>query len=105
MNKQQLIKDIDYEKLSKDAIIYIIRNHKKELEELLLEIIGNLLKKQDLFDIYDLFNDVYDEIYYDIIFKKVNLEKRVIKILETFATPLYKKSDLEQKKILKKYTP
>ncbi len=69
----------------------------------MLEIIENLLDKQDLFEIYYLFNEVYDEIYYDIIFKRVSLDKRVIKIIETFATPLYKKSDLEQKKILKRY--
>lgn len=103
MATKSFLKDIDYNNLSKDGIIYIIRNHKKKLEELLLEIIENLLDKQDLFEVYYLFNQVYDEIYYDIIFKRVNLEKRVVKIIETFATPLYKKSDLEQKKILKRY--
>jgi hypothetical protein len=51
---------------------------------------------------YKFFSGIYDELFYDIIFNKIEISNSTKKMLETLATPIYKKTTIEQDKILKK---
>ena len=52
--------------------------------------------------IYDIFSEVYDEIFYDIVFKKIQLSFNTKKLLETLALPVNTRNVLTKEKLLSK---
>jgi len=53
-------------------------------------------------ELYNYFSEIYDEIFTDILLKKLEINLETRKMLEILSTPIYLKSDLEKRKIYEK---
>ena len=53
-------------------------------------------------ELYNYFSSIYDEIFTDILLKKLEINLETRKILELLSTPIYLKSDEEKIKIYNK---
>lgn len=61
--------------------------------------------KQDninLDGMYRLFNWLYEELYHDLILKKIKIEKKVLRIIEELASPINQKSKHQQDMFFRK---
>jgi len=78
-------------------LINLIRKKtKSDLDKLIKKIIKEYLSKEkDFKEIYLYFNSVYDNIYHDILFKKIHISKKTVRILETLAMPIRDKHEIE----------
>jgi hypothetical protein len=92
------------EKKYEENVLDILRKHSdKDLSVLIKDIMRNKLEKtKDLWEINEFFNTLYDDLYYDIIFKKIKIDKRTSRLLESLAMPIDRKSDEEWQEIIKK---
>ncbi len=52
---------------------------------------------------YDYFSPIYDELYHSIIFQKIAIQNETKQLLEILATPIFRKTPEEQKKIIDEY--
>ncbi len=50
-------------------------------------------------ELYNYFSEIYDEIFTDILLKKLEINLETRKMLEILSTPIYLKSNEEKKKI------
>ena len=91
-------------KEDKQEIMDMIRNQSnKDLSILMKDIMKNKIEKnKDIEDVNKFFSELYDELYYDIIFKKIKIDKKTSRLLESLAMPIYKKSDKERQELIKK---
>jgi len=53
-------------------------------------------------ELYNYFSEIYDEIFTDILLKKLEISLETRKMLEILSTPVYLKNDLEKRKIYEK---
>jgi len=92
------------EKTDKQEVIDLLkRQSNKDLSELMKDIMKSKIEKaKDIWEVNKFFSELYDELYYDIIFKKIKIDKRTSRILENLAMPLDRKSDNEWKDLIKK---
>jgi N-acetylmuramic acid 6-phosphate (MurNAc-6-P) etherase len=67
-------------------------------------IIHYIQKEKDIVKIITFFGKIYDELYYDIIFQNIKVEKRVARLLENLAGPSYSKTENQRKEFLEKTT-
>lgn len=89
----------------KESIINSVRNNqdKKTIEAVKFVLKDFLDIEKDTLWMYQFFSEIYDNLFYDIVFEKIRIENKTKNMLETLATPLYKKSETEQEKIIKKF--
>lgn len=66
----------------------------------ILDAAADFLKHEDYEKMYHFFSGVYDEIYHDMIFKKMEVNNATRSLLETLSMPLYKLNKQEQDKWL-----
>lgn len=86
---------------SNDLVSLIKSSTQKDLNKLVKQIISNSLKvEKNLKNIYTTFSSLYDNIYHDLLFKRINIDKKMVKILETLAMPIYEKPEKEQRHII-----
>jgi len=90
--------------ISKENIInYIRKNMDNDAKKMIKWVASNFINiEKDTLWMYQFFSWIYDELFYDIIFNKIEISNSTKKMLETLATPIYKKTPIEQNKILKK---
>jgi len=50
-------------------------------------------------ELYKFFSEIYDEIFTDILLKKLEINLETRKMLEILSTPIYLKEDWEKRKI------
>lgn len=76
-----------------------------DMAELMRSIALELLKESDgdMLPMYRYFSPVYDELYHAIIFKKLQIQEETKELLEILATPIFQKSEKEQKRIVETY--
>lgn len=82
----------------------ILRKIKSQKEEELRNLITDLItekinKEEDPEKLYQFFSYIYDDIYHDLLFKKIKIDKKITKVLEMLATPIHEKSKEEQAKL------
>lgn len=53
-------------------------------------------------ELYNYFSEVYDELFTNLLLKKTFISNDTKKMLELLATPIYKKGELERKKLYDK---
>jgi len=53
-------------------------------------------------ELYNYFSEIYDEIFTDILLKKLEISLETRKMLEILSTPVYIKNDLEKRRIYEK---
>ena len=53
-------------------------------------------------ELYNFFSEVYEELFANLILKKTFISNNTKKMLEVLALPIYKKDELEKRKIYKK---
>ena len=86
----------------KENVIDMIRNNTAEdLKNLLKSVVIESKNEINLQNLYTFFSDIFDEIYHDLVFKKVIQSKNLRQALELLSTPIYQKSKEDQKKLLK----
>ena len=77
----------------------------KDLSGLVKDIIKKKVNEtKDLNILNKFFSELYDDLYYDIIFKKIKIDKRTSRMLESLAMPLDRKTDDERKELISKIT-
>jgi hypothetical protein len=63
------------------------------LDRLLKKIIRKAIKEEkDVWKIQNFFSYIYEKIYHDVIFQKIPVEKKTIRLIEMLATPMHDKS-------------
>ncbi len=87
---------------NKENILNLIRSNSDEDAKKLIKWVATDFVdiKKDTLGMYEFFSGIYDELFYEIIFNKIEISNNTKKLLETLATPIYKKTELEQNKIL-----
>lgn len=92
------------ENINKEAAINLLRKQSnKDLSILMKDIMKSKIgNTKDMWEINKFFSELYDDLYYDIIFKKIKIDKRISRILESLAMPLDRKTDNEWKNIIDK---
>jgi hypothetical protein len=79
------------------------KKNPKDISEFLLQIIKNIKKNTTDIKTINLFCiQVYDMIYYDIIFDKVKISKKILRILEELALPIKYIGEEKRKENLQK---
>ena len=88
----------------KQQVIELLKKQSnKDLSILMKDIMKSKIEKtKDMWEINKFFSELYDDLYYDIIFKKIKIDKKTSRILESLAMPLDRKTDNERKDIIKK---
>ena len=88
--------------LNKEEVIKEIKiNTKKDIDALLKHIITEkLTQEKDPKKLYEFFTYIYDNLYHDIIFKKIYINKQIVNVLEALAMPVYDKATIDN--LLKK---
>ena len=81
--------EIPSKALDKEEVINQIKaNTKKDMDALIKHIITEKLRQEkDPQKLYEFFTYIYDNLYHDIIFKKIHISKQLVTILETLAIP------------------
>ena len=51
---------------------------------------------------YILFSGVYDELYHEILTKKISIPKRILRVVEMLASPVYEQSFLKKQEVYRK---
>lgn len=79
------------EYLDKEVAVEKIKSStKEEMDNLLLTIIREKLNQEkDQKKLYEFFTYIYDNLYHDIIFKRISLDKKTISLLEALSMPVY----------------
>lgn len=72
----------------------------KKVASILCRRARSFWQQGNLEEMYEFFSQVYDEVYHDMIFKKMDVHVSTRAILEILATPIYRKEKSEQEKIL-----
>ena len=73
-----------------------------KVSQLLQKLINiEIEKQQKIKTTVDFFNVLYDKLYYYIIFKKLDIEKPLIKQLESLAMPIQSRTEEEWKKLFR----
>ena len=82
--------------LEKQECISKLRSSTKaEIDTLLTYIIKEKIKQEkDPHKLYEFFTYIYDNLYHDIIFKKIHIHKPIIHALESLAMPVYSPSTI-----------
>lgn len=96
------IMEIPDKEIDKQELIKQIRNSTEiEIDDFLKCIIKEKLSQEkDHKRLYEFFTYIYDNLYHDIILKKISISKHMEKILGTLATPISNRSTIDG--ILKK---
>ncbi len=79
------------EYLDKEVAVEKIKSStKEEMDDLLVSIIKDkLIQEKDQNKLYEFFTYIYDNLYHDILFKRISLDKQTINMLEILAMPIY----------------
>jgi len=85
---------------SEEVVFYITKHF--DSSDYLRDILLNIIKSKWEESLYYFFSLIYDELYYDILTKKISLSLETRRILELLAIPIYKKSNNEKEKLYKK---
>lgn len=94
MEKEKVLKDID---------ILIEKKQYRKISDLLQSVIDiEIQQHKSIQETVDFFNDVYDKLYYYIIFNKLDINKPLIKQLESLAMPIKSKSEEEWRELFEK---
>lgn len=91
---------------SPEKLVKFIRTQTRmDLQSLLKGIASELIEDSDgdMHSTYDYFSPVYDDLYHDLLFKKLAIQKETAELLEILATPIYRKAPEEQQKIIDEY--
>ena len=92
------------EKNNKEDVIDLLKKKSSEdISGLMKNIMKNKLEKiKNLWEVNKFFSELYDDLYYDIIFKKIKINKSTCRLLENLAMPVDRKTDNEWKKLINK---
>lgn len=76
---------------------------RSDLKDLIHDTASTILREKpwDTKPLYEYFSKVYDSLYHDFLFKRLEVDKETQKFLELLATPIFQKSPPEQKQFLK----
>ncbi len=91
-------------KADRQEVLDMIKNQSnKDLSNLIKDIMKDKIEKtKNIEEINKFFSELYDELYYDIIFKNIKIDKKTSRLLEGLAMPTYKKSEKEWQEVFKK---
>ena len=94
----------DEAKLTLETIQTFIRNNQDiDVSRFLRDIVRNYLRQeQEINKITTFFSKIYDELYYDIIIKKIKVRRNVSRTLESLACPRYSRTDTQWTILIKK---
>lgn len=83
--------------LDKQEIVERIKSStKEEMDNLLVNIIKEkLIQEKDPKKLYEFFTYIYDNLYHDIIFKRIPISKSMINTLETLSMPVHNQSVID----------
>ncbi|NDK07912.1 hypothetical protein EOM39_01545 [Candidatus Gracilibacteria bacterium] len=75
---------------NKETIYDLLKNNFEQEAVLLIKQISYyyINYKKDTQGLYNFFNSLYDDLFYDITFNKIIISKKTIIILEELATPI-----------------
>lgn len=75
---------------NKEKIFDLLKNNFEQEAVLLIKQIAYyyLYYKKDIVWLYNFFNSLYDDLFYDITFNKIIISKNTTIILEELATPI-----------------
>jgi len=94
MEKGRVLQDIE---------TLIQKKQYRKISDLLQDMIDiEIEKDQSLKETLGFFNKVYDKLYYYIIFDKIDLDKSIVKQLESLAMPIQSKTEEEWQELFKK---
>ncbi len=88
----------------RQKILFFLRNDKEQLANELIKKIANqnYINNWDIDWLYDFFSPIYDELFYDFMFKKIDVTVTTKELLETLSLPLYKMEKSQKDNIIKK---
>lgn len=77
-----------------EVMAMLKKQSNKDISGLMKDIMKDKIEKtKDLSEVNKFFSELYDDLYYDIIFKKIKIDKRTSRLLEDLAMPIDRKSD------------
>ncbi|NDK19370.1 hypothetical protein GW819_00855 [Candidatus Gracilibacteria bacterium] len=84
---------------------FIRAQTRTDLRALMKGIANELIEDSngDMRTTYDYFSSVFDSLYHDLIFNKIAIQEETKQLLEILATPIFRKTPEEQKKIIDEY--
>lgn len=88
----------------KEKILFLLRNDKEQLAKKLIHNIAEkkYLNSHDLNWLYDFFSPIYDDLFYDLMFKKIEITTSTKELLENLSLPLYKMDEGKKNIVIKK---
>ncbi|MEI8253136.1 MAG: hypothetical protein WCG25_05310 [bacterium] len=77
-----------------EVMAMLKKQSNKDISGLMKDIMKDKIEKtKDLSEVNKFFSELYDDLYYDIIFKKIKIDKRTSRLLEDLAMPIDRKTD------------
>lgn len=94
---------METEKILQDIDILLQKQQYRKISDLLQNMIDmEMEKQQNIKETIEFFNKLYDKLYYYIMFDKLDIDKPLIKQLESLAMPIQSRSEEERKELFKK---
>ena len=86
-----------------EVMAMLKKQSNKDISGLMKDIMKDKIEKtKDLSEVNKFFSELYDDLYYDIIFKKIKIDKRTSRLLEDLAMPIDRKTDKGWENIVNK---
>ena len=88
----------------KQKILFLLRNDSEEkAKEIIKEVAKDkYINQNDIDGLYSFFSPLYDEIFYDLMFKKINVNISTKELLETLALPIFQMNEYRKKDLIDK---
>lgn len=82
---------------------FVLHHYGEDVSDTIAKTIkAYLIREKEIPAICEFFDMMYDQLYYEIIFKKVKIRKKIARQLEKLAGPLYIRTVQQRESIIQK---
>lgn len=86
----------------RQKILFLLKHDKEELaKKIITQVAKNeYLQSHNFRWLYNFFSPIFDELFYDLIFKKIEITTSTKELLEKLSLPLFKMDERDKQKLL-----
>lgn len=102
-NKNKFTEKFDVE-MYRQKILFLLRNDKEKIAKNIMKEIAReeYIAKNDMNGLYEFFSPIYDELFYDLMFKNINITISTKELLENLALPIFKMEESRKEEVIGK---
>lgn len=86
----------------RQKILFLLKHDNEEIAKKMIKQVAKneYLQSHDFNWLYNFFSPIYDELFYDLMFKKIEITTSTKDLLEKLSLPLFKMNESDKRKLL-----